>query len=385
MHLKRMLATLVRWLSVVVLVGAGGCQAVLGDFEVEEFVDPGLGAACNPNTFRCREKRLERCKDDRRGFELVMACESAATCDPTAGACRPCVANQLACNDGVLELCAGDAGWTSQGTCETAALCHVDETRTIGACAAPLCELGSFSCEGGWLLACATTRDRWDLVEYCGADERCDAAVAAASVVAGEPPHCAAAACGDSCPAAVCVPGTTRCSRDVPAVELCGTDGQWIIREGCTSHELCDADTGRCLPPACNPGDARCLGQVRQVCSDDQTRFDGVETCPDGTTCAPTGCQPGKCTEGEQRCNGLSFERCLGGEFVPENRCATRVLCSPDSGCIHPACGEELGRYECPTAGVLNSCKPGRDGYRETTCPAGTACDDKGGRCVQIP
>lgn len=391
MHLTRTLVTLLRSLSVVVLVGAPvGCQTVLGDFDVAEFEPQGLGSACKPNSFRCRDALLERCADDRNGFDPVKTCESAATCDPTAGTCRPCVPNQFACNDGVLEQCAGDAGWINPTPCATPALCRVDVTRMAGSCEPPICDQGSFSCDGGWLLACAVTRDRWDLVEYCATDDRCDAAAAAAAVAAGDAPHCASAACGDDCPPAACKPGTTRCSTEVPAVELCGTDGQWIIREGCTSHELCDARTGRCLPPSCNLGDTRCLGRVRQTCAQDQTRFEDLETCPADGTCAPDGCKPGGCTEGEERCNGLSFERCVAGEFVPENRCATRVLCMPDpdparGGCIAPTCGEELPRYQCPMPNVLSSCRPGRDMFRDSTCPSGTTCDDKGGRCVQIP
>jgi hypothetical protein len=169
-------------------------------------------------------------------------------------------------------------------------------------------------------------------------------------------------------------------------VELCGSDGQWIIREACVSDELCDDVNGRCLQPACNIGDTRCFGNLRQTCSQDQTRYETIEACPESGTCAPGGCEAARCTDGAVRCNGSSFERCLAGEFVPVNRCATRVLCDPVAGCQAPVCGEELPRYECGADGrTLRSCLPGRDGWRETTCPQGTICDGRGGRCVQMP
>jgi hypothetical protein len=379
----------VRWLGSTLLAGAAllGCQAVLGDFEVEEFEPMPLGAECRPNSYRCREARLERCQDDRRGFELVTTCESPGRCDATAGTCRSCTAGELACSDGELRTCGGDAAWSNPVQCETAALCSVDANRTGGQCLLPVCDAGAFLCEGGWLLECPPTRDRWDLVEYCGTDARCDAAAAALAVSKNERPHCAVAACGDACPRAVCKPGTTRCSTALPAVELCGTDGQWTIREACLSRQLCDGTHGRCLPPACNIGDGRCVGQMRQVCSQDQTRFENVERCPDSATCAPDRCEPGKCTEGTPRCNGVSFERCVAGEFVPVNRCATRVLCDPMNGCQPPVCGEEGNRYRCNAAGELETCLPGRNDWEEppASCPTGTICDERGGRCVQMP
>jgi hypothetical protein len=379
-----------RSLMAALLAGAGlfGCQAVLGDFEVGEYEARPLGAVCQPNSYRCRDARLERCRDDRNGFEPVATCASPGMCDATAGTCRSCTGSEVACSDGELRTCAGDAAWANPTECETAALCRVEASRNAGQCVPPVCDAGTFLCDGGWLLACPPTRDHWALVEYCGTDANCDAAAAAQAVAKNERPHCSVAACGDACPRAVCTPGTTRCSRDLPAVELCGTDGQWTIREACVSRALCDGARGRCLPPACNIGDTRCVGQMRQTCSEDQTHFEDVERCPTSGTCAPDGCEPGKCTDGAVRCNGVSFESCLAGEFVPLNRCATRALCDPARGCQPPVCGEPGNRYQCQLGGQeLVSCLPGRDGWDQqpATCPTGTTCDRWGGRCVQIP
>jgi hypothetical protein len=364
-----------------------GCQTVLGDFQVEEFEPAPLGAACRPNSYRCRDARLERCRDDRNGFQPVTTCASAGSCDATAGTCRSCNLGEFACSDGELRTCGGDAGWANPTQCETAALCSVEANRAGGACVPPVCDAGTFLCEGGWLLACSPTRDRWDLVEYCGNPANCDAAAAAAALSKNERPHCAIAACGAACPPAVCRPGTTRCSADFPAVELCGADGQWIIREACASDELCDGARGRCLPPACNIGDTRCLGRMRQTCSQDQTRFEDVEECPESGTCAPDRCEPGKCVDNVTRCNGIAYEGCVAGEFVALNRCATRVLCEPMTGCRPPVCGGEGDRYQCSSNGELRTCRPGRDGWEDqpATCPPGTTCDARGGRCAQMP
>jgi hypothetical protein len=338
---------------------------------------------CVPNSFRCQGKKLQRCSANRRTFEPFAVCGSADLCDPTAGSCRTCTTNEFACTDGELRSCAADGTWTDPVKCETAALCQVAPDRGTGTCVPPVCEPGAFTCDGGWLLSCAATRDRWDLVEYCGTNDRCDPAAAADAVAANDPPHCASLACPpDGCPTPVCTPGTTRCSTEVPAVELCSTNGEWIPREACASRELCDAESGRCLPRACNLGDTRCVGQVRQTCAQDLTHFDDLERCPDSATCAPSGCEPGKCTDGVVRCNGIAFETCVAGEFVATNRCATRALCSLTAatpGCQPPVC-------DLPTCSAdgrrLTTCLPTRDQVRETTCPDGTTCNERAGRCL---
>lgn len=385
MHLRRAFVVGLRSASVLLLAGlaTAGCQVVLGDFQVDdsEIDDGALGSACAPNTFRCRGERLESCRADRRGFEPFATCESADLCDATAGSCRTCSPNQLACSDGELRTCAADATWTNPVKCETRALCRVAPDRTTGGCDAPVCAPGAFTCDEGWLLSCAAGRDRWNLVEYCGTNDRCDPVAAAAAVAAGKLPHCASLACpGDACPTPACTPGATRCSTEVPAVELCSTNGEWIPREACASRELCDAKTGRCLPRACNLGDTRCVGQVRQTCAQDLTSFDDLERCPDGTTCAPGGCEPGQCADGTVRCNGISFETCIAGEFVATNRCATRALCDPVAGCVAPAC-DPLAP-SCTAEGRLITCPPSRDVPREITCPAGTTCNARAGRCL---
>lgn len=377
-----------RSISFVLLpaVVSAGCQVVLGDFQVDDSaIDPGgLAAVCAPNTFRCQGAKLERCRDNRRGFEPLETCESPALCDPTAGACRACTANEFACNDGELSTCTG-AGFTNPVKCETAALCRMEPDRTGGRCEAPVCEAGAFSCDRGWLLRCSATRDHWDLVEYCGADDRCDAAAASAAVTAGKRPHCASLACPEGgCPKPACTPGATRCSTVVPTVELCSTNGEWIVREACASRELCHAESGRCLPRACNLGDTRCVGQVRQTCAQDLTKFDDLEECAPDDTCTPSGCEPGRCADGTVRCNGLAFETCVAGEYVATNRCATRALCNPQSGCRAPVC--DLAVATCSADGrILTTCLPTRDATRETTCPAGTVCDERSQRCLQMP
>jgi len=369
------------------LVVVSACQAVLGDFEVTpEFESTALGVACLPNTFRCDGRDLLVCDDRRTGFELYMSCDSEDECDPTAGACRPCMPDEWACNGKTLARCSVDSRWEPMTDCDNPELCVISDQRDSGGCASPVCTpAGSFACEGTHLLRCSDAQHELTQVEDCKDVALCDAAAAAADT---GPPHCSAAPCGDACPPPTCdEPGAVRCApTGIPAIQVCGTDLAWTIREVCGHRALCSAEHGRCLPPACAPSERRCLGQVRQECAADRTRFEDLETCAAGTVCEPDGCTPTPCTDGTARCNGVSFEQCIGGAFRPADRCATAVLCNPATGCDDPVCGGVLPekQFVCDDESTLRRCRPGRDNYDTFTCGTGEVCDAVTGLC-QMP
>jgi len=371
------------------VVVALGCQALFGDFEVtEEFESTALGVACAPNSFRCDGEDLLICRDNRTEFELYQRCATADQCDPTAGACRPCSLDQYACNGATLARCSAEGRWEAMAPdCVSPELCVVEDKRQAGRCADPVCSPGgSFVCEGTHLLACGDAQHERTLVEDCKDTALCDPDAAGASAGA---PHCAGAPCGDACPEPTCdEPGAVRCATSgLAAVELCGSDLQWKIREVCDHRALCSAAEGRCLPAACKLSERRCLGQVRQECSADLTRFEDVETCATGTVCEPEGCNPTPCTEGATRCNGVAFERCFDGVFRPEDRCATAVLCDAMDGCGDPLCGglpPQIPQFVCLDEVTLQRCNEGRDGTETFTCTGGLVCDAVTGSC-QMP
>jgi hypothetical protein len=143
----------------VCLLLAGGCQAVLGDFEVApapaEEPASVLGAECEPGAYRCTNEVLETCSDDRNGFVAVETCQSAAECNLNVLSCRPCVPGERMCRDNVLELCKDDLSWQTEATCATGALCSVAPDHSSGECHPPVCDVGGgHLCEGAKLVRC---------------------------------------------------------------------------------------------------------------------------------------------------------------------------------------------------------------------------------------
>jgi hypothetical protein len=364
------------------------CQLVLGDFSVvSQTSESGLASNCLPNSFRCDGSTLEACRPDRTGFDPVEECVEPEVCDPTAGTCRVCVPNEHACNGAELIRCGPDGRWQAGTTCASEALCTLGYQRMTGVCSPAACAAGTLICQGARLMRCNESLDGYSLVEDCGDVTSCDAEFARMADETGAP-HCAAATCGDACGAPACsTPGTVRCVSDfVSRLEVCGTDRQFHEIEVCAHPALCSEEEGRCLPPACALGERRCVGQELEECASDRTAFTHVETCAEGTTCTPQGCDPTPCAETSVRCNHAAFERCVGGVFVAENRCVSPELCEPEEGCVDPVCGGHLERFQCSTNGlIVRICKPGRDDFEEfITCEGDERCNAETGTC-QIP
>jgi len=371
-----------RLLGAAALLLPLSCQALLGDFAVDDAPaapDVELGVACKPNAFRCTGPELETCASDRRGYTHVETCSDANHCDPTAGGCRACLAGEWACNDAKLESCSPVGEWVTGGDCGSSTLCYVSADRRLGSCDPPSCgAAGAHECRSGLLLRCAEGRDGFRLADRCTSDATCDAAKADAQARMAGSGTCVESLpepCEDaSCETTTCSePGALRCvTGDLTTLERCGNDGKWAVSAACASSALCSETAGRCLEPACELGETRCLGQARQSCSDDLTRFATDETCASEEQCTPGGCVKGSCTEGTFRCNGPSLEECQAGRWHAEERCATAALCDASVPvCFEPTCGGRLDDFRC-TGQSLEQCMPGRTGWADFRyCPGG--------------
>lgn len=314
----------------------------------------------------CDAARLMRCSAGRDRLEAVALCETPELCDATyadelanaggRGACKPatCEPDAWSCDGAQLRHCAVDrTGWDDIATCDSPALCNVE----LGACAA--CEPGSVACNGAELLRCAANGS-WQTLETCGSAALCDVAT-------------------ESCHRAECdEPGELRCaSREgVPGLERCSEALTWEVAEVCAHLALCNLAAGKCLPPACVSGEARCVGNRHEHCSSDRTRFELTTTCAEGMVCDATrGCEPGPCTEGTVRCNGASLERCASARFEELERCETPALCKAEqTSCAPPVCPEGPA-YECRGTTIIQKCRPGREMFDDfRTCTVGV-CD----------
>lgn len=363
---------------------------IAGGFEIVPDVPPvePLVRNCLPGTLRCSGQSLEVCADDRRSFQLVEDCGSREACDPTAGACHPCVPGEYACN--VVELedeadpeikhlrselvqCDENLQWQLRDTCLTPELCSLTNERRTGVCLGATCEENEHSCSTNRLIRCAPGRDRWELLEVCSAQDHCDSVMANAAIEAGERAHCLPNCEGEDC-GTECEPGTWRCASPTQ-VQQCNADGYWVQREVCDSRALCDEEGGRCMSPACdwdNPKaeepvpDRRCMGQERQACASNNLKFVRIDACNSGEQCTPDGCIVDPCTEGDFRCNDRTLERCEGGRWDPRQICRTPELCNDVAKrCQDPECAP--GSHTCDRAWV-NLCPNGIQEYHSYSC-----------------
>jgi hypothetical protein len=367
-----------RWASLASF--ALGCQVVFGDFSIDTNAGPiELFADCRPNAYRCVGATLELCADDRSGYQALQECASSNECDPTAGACRRCEAGEFACNQHVLRSCSPAQTWLDADVCDSAQFCQVTPDRRAGSCASG-CEPGSVRCEGDVFERCALGGERWESLEICGPG-RCSVAESG-----DESAGCLPSACeGDTCPPRECKNGELRCDPTTGlTLQRCSSAGQFVTLEACVASVLCRADLGVCLPPACERGEKRCLGQKFQSCRGDRTWFQTTKECAAGETCDPiAGCVAGTCVNDAARCNGATFERCVNGVWSPRQVCATKDLCSAATGCAAPVCGGALESYRCHDNNVVQQCKPGRDDWEEINfCTAGEKCVTQRPFCV---
>ena len=165
-------------------LGALGCQALLGDFEI---ADPPtstvttLGRDCAPSAFRCRGAELEMCGADRRSWEHVATCASDGECDASAAACHPCHPGDYGCDGlGNLQQCDNFGKLKVTQQCATPVSCAVKNNRATGLCVDPVCAPGTFQCTENRLETCARDRDYFEVVALCASAPLCDAAAATA-------------------------------------------------------------------------------------------------------------------------------------------------------------------------------------------------------------
>lgn len=272
------------------------------------------GPSCTPGSHECRDGGLYRCNPDRTGYlTLVAQCASPGRCDAAAATCRaePCVDGDLQCSGAALQRCEADA-WVTEERCASAAQC------TLQGCEETLCTPMEYSCEERALRRCNTTGTAWIPVQTCATSELCDvatkrcappvcqpgqrrcntrgqleecksgldgwdvlldcAAMAGSTVPSGTAsslcdPNAGACSAAPSCPS-----GAFRCNAEL--VERC--DGAaWRPHARCTSAALCDATTGDCREPVCQPGTYRCrrLGATQPAEPDESTLDLLLEVC----------------------------------------------------------------------------------------------------------
>jgi hypothetical protein len=301
--------------------------------------DKCAAAVCSPaGSYLCTGQVLEECSDDLTRLSTVQTCVAPLECNATLATCQACNPGDYECNGTDLQQCAPDATWKLVAKCASSATCDA----LNGQCKTPACAPGAFKCEAS--------------------------GVPASSSTAGESPveleQCNAMLTG------------------------------WDPVTACISAALCDANSGRCLDPACPAAGAlQCNGAALQQCKSDQSGWTTVTTCPAGQACNPdlkSSCVA-QCAA-SVNCNGKVRQTCTNSSSGPQiasvATCATAALCNcalanpetcldgvtADKLCGVVVCGGSLAQHQCVGA-ALQQCSAGRDGWvADVTCDSALRC-----------
>ncbi|GEM_PF-2521909 len=150
-----------------------------------------------------------------------------------------------------------------------------------------------------------------------------------------------------------CTTGADRCTTDGKALETCGTDNTWSVKEVCPATGFCKNE--KCL--ACQPASAACIpptdgGTSTQVsvCRDDGS---GLRTiiCSGAGTCTQGECR--ECTPGSTRCSpdSKSLQTCQKSADETLTQKWTNTGDNLDGTCITQVC-------ELNATTTMPQCKP---------------------------
>ncbi|MGC4063711.1 MAG: hypothetical protein QM784_03535 [Polyangiaceae bacterium] len=355
--------------------------------------DPG----CVPGTYRCLAERLEVCKLDGTGFQLVKACTTAAYCNATKRDCVPCVEGEYQCSGATLQRCNSNQTWATKEVCQSEALCLAGGT----ACKAPVCKLGEFRCNNGKeLQICAANRNGWETRDNCVTAALCDSLNGRCNS-----PECAVGESRCFQNAYQVCDSTTRkwgAAQKCASTELCTTVGTDHCIDGCPTPNLqcsgsvlqrcnlvanpdtgnneakwnetvavcataalCSVSSGGCLAPACEPKTYTCSANVLRTCNADQTGYEAVATCTSSQICDAAGHQCDTCAANSYSCDASTLRQCStdGQSWKDAMACDSASLCyaAGAAGYCHFC---NLGDAQCMSGVALSRCEASTSGQR---------------------
>lgn len=150
-----------------------------------------------------------------------------------------------------------------------------------------------------------------------------------------------------------CTEGAFRCAVDRTALQRCDARGSFVTVEQCRAPDgYCENE--RCV--ACRPGSTRCTGNngAVEICTADGAGYRTV-TCASGASCVSGECR--QCTVGQRRCNaaGTTLEEC---QRLPREDLATGFVAAGDNfdgSCITGVCEAGAAGAQCRAP----ACVPG--------------------------
>ena len=223
--------------------------------------------------------------------------------------------------------------------------------------------------------------------------------------------QCAAFSCQTSidCPGTlVCADTLGECvvcvgSEDCPDGDECGPDYLCHSQHPCESDKdckeyglLCNKDlgictecvktshcpplqfclTGFCIDAVCPPGELSCDGEVVQVCREDGSGREAVQSCQSESYCSEGVCVEYACVAGAFWCDGETAYECAeDGKVVAEQTdCTAQEATCEDGACVPLLC-DPMETW-CTGDFATAACDPTGLQVTEMPCPAEHYCDE---------
>jgi hypothetical protein len=234
-----------------------------------------VASPCGKSDYACNGAVLQKCKDDRTGYEDSLTCASPALCDASNARCidKICTtANAYQCFGQDLKQCAPDfTAWKAVTTCPAGQYCNGGANPGC----LTQCPANPLRCNGKVLEHCATATG-WTTQATCSTNDLCSCAITDPDGAGPLTSSCLNGLYKDGCGNVVC--GGTLAGYQCKGAELqkcqAGRNG-WDKSATCGAANLCypgespSYSSGYCLtcPTA---GELACNSSTLRVCSADR-------------------------------------------------------------------------------------------------------------------
>lgn len=347
--------------------------------------EAGQTGTCTPSPcanqpYRCSGAKLQKCREDRTGYDDNTSCASPALCDAPSARCIPVTcptASAYQCFGQDLKQCASDlTHWTPITTCPAGQYC--DSGSKPGCLTA--CPVNPVRCNGKLLEHCSAATG-WTTQATCSTPDLCSCALTDPDGAGPLTNSCLSGLYKDGCGNVVC--GGIKALYQCQGAELqkcqAGRNG-WDKAEACGAANLCypgeapSYASGSCLtcPTA---GELACNASTLRVCSADRRAWNTSQTCGNGCIAVQNGqdyCAA--CKVGAVQCSGTTLQTCPADQRAWVNTtCASAALCDATNKqcdvCSQTVCA----------GNVLQKCSNGGQTLQSQTCAG--VCDAANAQC----
>ena len=364
-------------------VDSAKCEtAALCSVDADGATGACVPSPCGKEDFTCSGVKLQKCRDDRTGYEDYRTCVSEPLCDaPSARCLEPTCpqANAYQCFGQELKQCSPDqTKWISKQTCDASQYC--DASATSPGCSTE-CPANPLRCNGKVMERC-TKNNGWTTQATCATNDLCSCALTDPDGAGPLTNSCALGLFTDGCGNALCGGSKAQFQCQGAQLQQCqaGRNG-WDNQALCGASNLCypgegpTYTAGYCLtcPTA---GELSCSGSTLRVCSSDRRTWGTAANCGTLGCIAVTNSNDycAVCQAGAAQCAGATLQICPADQKQWNSKaCNSAALCDA----AHQQC-DVCNQTTC-TGKVLNKCSADGQTIQSQTCL--TFCDAANQRC----